>query len=201
MSFHVALTGGIASGKSAVCDFFTELEIIVIDADIVAREVVEPDSFALQQIESYFGSSVIQKDGTLNRALLRSIVFEDEQERQWLNDLLHPLIRQSMQQQREQATSIYTISAIPLLFETGQHTQYDRVLVIDCPLELQIQRLIQRDNINQQQAHDMINSQASREQRLSIADDIILNNSDLQSLQQQAIKLDKKYRQLANKSI
>ncbi|NVK21022.1 MAG: dephospho-CoA kinase [Kangiellaceae bacterium] len=201
MTLHIALTGGIASGKTAVSNMFSELGITVVDADIVARQVVEPGSTGLKAIRDYFGSSVINSDGTLDRPLLRSIVFEDELERQWLNNLLHPLIREQMALQRAQATSDYSISAIPLLFETQQSSHYDRILVVDCLPSTQIARLMARDNISEEQARNMLKSQATREQRLSIADDIIVNDSDLQSLQQQVIKLDKQYRQLAKSQL
>ncbi|WP_251357994.1 dephospho-CoA kinase [Kangiella sp. TOML190] len=201
MSFAVALTGGIASGKTAVSDAFARLGVTVIDADLVARQVVSKGSYGLAQIKDYFGSQVINKDGSLNRKLLRSIVFEDETERQWLNQLLHPLIRQEMVQQRQQAQSAYSISVIPLLFETAFETDqaktFDRILVIDCPAEVQLQRLMARDQTNQTQAKAILASQASREQRLSIADDVIDNSKDLQYLEHQVIKLHKHYVMLA----
>ena len=197
MALHIALTGGIASGKTAVTNLFSSFGIVIIDADLVAREVVKPDSIGLQKIVDIFGKTILQHDGTLNRSALRSIVFNDESARLTLNEILHPMIRQEMKRQRKQTHSIYTISAIPLLYESGQYKEYDRVLVIDCLEKTQIKRLVQRDNIDLAQAKAILASQASREQRLSIADDIITNNSDLHSLEQQVIKLHKLYEQLS----
>ena len=198
MALHVALTGGIASGKTAVSDYFAQLGVDVIDADLVAREVVEPGSQGLLAIHNYFGSEVINTDGSLNRALLRSIVFEDEIERQWLNELLHPLIRNRMQQLRQSIQSAYSLSVIPLLYESNQHQDFDRVLVVDCPKEQQIKRLMARDNSDLEQAEAILASQASREQRLSIADDIIYNSTDLHSMQSQVINLHSKYLAMAH---
>lgn len=200
MAFKVALTGGIASGKTAVSNYFAELGVNVIDADIVAREVVAPQSAGLQAIQDHFGVQILQSDGSLNRELLRRIVFSDEQERQWLNDLLHPLIRKRMQQLTEQTPSAYSLSVIPLLFESNQWKQYNRVLVVDCSREIQLQRLMQRDSSDQKQAEAILDSQASREQRLSIADDVIDNSRDLQSMQHQVIKLHKQYLSFAKGS-
>lgn len=200
MAFKVALTGGIASGKTAVSNYFAELGVNVIDADIVAREVVAPQSAGLQAIQDHFGVQILQSDGSLNRELLRRIVFSDQQERQWLNDLLHPLIRKRMQQLTEQTPSAYSLSVIPLLFESNQWKQYNRVLVVDCSREIQLQRLMQRDSSDQKQAEAILDSQASREQRLSIADDVIDNSRDLQSMQHQVIKLHKQYLSFAKGS-
>lgn len=197
MSFKVVLTGGIASGKTTVSDKFSELGITVIDADIISREVVAVGTEGLKSIKAYFGSQVINSDGSLNRELLRSIVFEDKQEREWLNNLLHPLIRERMQQLQNESTSEYSLSVIPLLFESKQSKHYDRVLVVDCPKAKQLQRLILRDNSSQEQAEAILNSQATREERLSIANDIIENTKDLQYLEEQVIKLHKHYLNLA----
>lgn len=196
MTFKVVLTGGIASGKTAVSDQFSELGINVIDADLIARDVVAPNTPGLKAIHGYFGSEVINSDGTLNRKLLRSIVFEDETEREWLNNLLHPLIRERMGELQRESTSDYSLSVIPLLFESKQWQNYDRVLMVDCPRDKQIERLIQRDNSSKEQVEAILSSQASREQRLSIADDIIENTKDLQYLEQQVIKLHNLYLKL-----
>lgn len=200
MTLHVALTGGIASGKTAVSDAFADLGVTIIDADIIARQVVEPETQGLTAIKNYFGSEVINSDGTLNRSLLRSIVFEDENERQWLNKLLHPLIRDRMQQLRENSDSSYSLSVIPLLFESKQWQEYDRILVVDCSKELQLKRLMQRDNSDLEQAEAILASQASREERLSIADDVLDNSHDLQSMRSQVINLHSKYLSLVTNS-
>ncbi len=197
MSFKVALTGGIASGKTAISNFFSELNVTVIDADIVAREVVASGTSGLEAIKKYFGSEVIHSDGSLNRDLLRSIVFEDEQERQWLNNLLHPLIRKRIESLQNQSTSSYSLSVIPLLYESKQYQLYDRVLVVDVNEEQQITRLMARDNSSKAQALAILDSQASRAERLSIADDVIENSKDLHYLQHQVINLHNKYLSLA----
>ena len=204
MTLHIVLTGGVASGKTAVSQYFEELGIRVIDADIIAREVVAVGSVGLNEITKHFGVSVLQDDGTLNRRALRDIVFQDDEQLNWLNQLLHPLIRERMQQLRKVAEScdeLYTISAIPLYVETIHGTaeaeNYYRVLVVDVDEETQMERLIQRDNTSSEKARSLIDSQATRDDRLAVADDVIINNSNLQSLKQQVIKLDKQYRSLA----
>lgn len=197
MTYKVALTGGIASGKTAISDMFAELGVPIIDADIIAREVVAKGTEVLKTIVEHFGNEVLTETGELDRQKLRTIVFADEQSRQWLNSLLHPLIREAIKQRQHQAQFAYSISVIPLLFESGQYQEYDRVLVVDCPAEVQLKRLMERDNSSKQQAQAMLDKQATREQRLSIADDVIVNDSDLHSLKQSVIKLDNQYRQLA----
>lgn len=197
MTFKVALTGGIASGKTAVSDMFAELGVTVIDADIIAREVVAKGSEALQAIVEHFGDVVLTKAGELDRQQLRNTVFASEQDRLWLNNLLHPLIRKEMKRRQQLADSVYSISVIPLLYETGQSKEYDRVLVVDCAEEVQLERLMARDQSTREQAQSILNKQASRKQRLAIADDVIVNDSDLHSLRQSVITLDYQYRQLA----
>lgn len=197
MTYKVALTGGIASGKTAVSDMFAELGVTVIDADVIAREVVAKGSEALQAIAEHFGKEVLTESGELDRQKLRSKVFSDEQQRQWLNNLLHPLIRKKMKQRQQQAQSAYSISVIPLLYESGQYRDYDRVLTVDCPTAIQLERLMERDQSTLEQAKAILDKQATREQRLSIADDVIVNDSDLHSLKQSVITLDNQYRQLA----
>lgn len=204
MTLHVVLTGGIASGKSAVSHCFEEMGITIVDADLIAREVVAVGSVGLSEIVEHFGASVLLDDGSLDRRKLRNIVFDDDEKRQWLNQLLHPMIRCRMSELRQLAESRgedYTISVIPLYFETIHGTQeaehYQRVLVVDVDEQVQLQRLMQRDNSTLEQANSLLSSQASRQQRLSVADDVINNNSDLQSLKQQVIKLDNHYHALA----
>lgn len=197
MTFKVALTGGIASGKTAVSDMFAELGVTVIDADLIAREVVAKGSEALQAIVEHFGDMVLTKAGELDRQQLRNTVFASEQDRLWLNNLLHPLIRKEMKRRQQLADSVYSISVIPLLYETGQSKEYDRVLVVDCAEAVQLARLMARDQSTREQAQSILNKQASRKQRLAIADDVIVNDSDLHSLRQSVITLDNQYRQLA----
>lgn len=197
MTYKVALTGGIASGKTAVSDMFAQLGVTVIDADLIAREVVAKGSGALQTIVEHFGDEVLTESAELDRQKLRTMVFSDEQQRLWLNNLLHPLIRKEINQRQQLSQSTYSVSVIPLLFESGQYQEYDRVLLVDCPAEMQLKRLMARDNSSKQQAQAILDKQAAREQRLSIADDVIVNDSDLHSLKQSVIKLDNQYRQLA----
>lgn len=206
MTMHIVLTGGVASGKSAVSTYFEELGIPIIDADVVSREVVTKGSSGLEAITQRFGSKVLSDDGSLDRASLRAIVFNDTNHLNWLNELLHPMIRQKMELLRKEAerlNQLYSISAIPLFYETIHATEeaknYSRVLVVDTPEALQLERLMSRDGSSKQEAEALIASQATRQQRLSIADDIVVNDSDLQSLKQQVIKLDTYYRDLARK--
>ena len=203
---HIVLTGGVASGKSTVSTYFEELGITIIDADLISREVVTKGSSGLEAITQRFGYKILGADGSLNRALLRAIVFNDTEHRNWLNELLHPMIRQKMELLRKEAEElnhVYTISAIPLYYETIHATEeaksYGRVLVVDTPEALQLKRLISRDDSSEAEARALISSQATRQQRLSIADDVVVNDSDLQSLKQQVINLDTYYRDLARK--
>lgn len=204
MTLHIALTGGVASGKSMVGRYFEELGVPVLDADKVARDVVAVGSEGLSAIVQKFGEGVLQADGTLDRRGLREIVFADDSKLEWLNQLLHPLIRRQMaawRRKAEREQAVYTISAIPLYHETIHNTpeaqQYHRVLVVDASEETQLERLMQRDGSSSEQAGALMSSQSGREERLSIADDIINNDSDLQSLKQQVINLDNYYRDLA----
>ncbi|GAA4363311.1 dephospho-CoA kinase [Kangiella marina] len=204
MTYHIVLTGGVASGKSAVSQYFEQLGVTVIDADIVARDVVTVGSEGLSRITEKFGVAVLHTDGTLNRQALRDIVFSNDEHRNWLNQLLHPMIRDRMstlRQDAEQRSEDYTLNVIPLYLETIHGTSeakhYQRVLLVDVDGPTQLHRLMQRDESSEEQAKAIINSQASRDKRVAVADDIITNSSDLQSLKQQVINLDKQYRELA----
>ena len=186
MRLIIGLTGGIGSGKSTVAKEFIDLGIEVIDADKVAREVVEPGKPALTQIELYFGKEVVGINGELDRAKLRNIIFNSEIKKQWLNDLLHPIIRDTLLKQLEQAQSEYVILEAPLLLE-NQLTKYtDYTLVVDVTEALQIERATQRDSNSVAQIQAIMNAQISRELRLEQADYIIDNSStDLVVLKQQ----------------
>lgn len=204
MTLHIVLTGGIASGKSAVSHLFEELDVTIIDADIISRQVVAAGSLGLKRIAEYFGSDILASDGNLDRQALREVVFKDDTKREWLNKLLHPMIRNRMAELRasaEKCDELYTLSVIPLYFETIHGTDeaknYHRVLVVDTSEEAQLERLMLRDGSDIELARSLMSSQATRQQRLSIADDIIKNESDLHSLKQQVIKLDSYYRDLA----
>ena len=189
----LGLTGGIGSGKSAVSAMFEELGIEVVDADIVAREVVEPGSIGLKKITEHFGNEILTSEGTLDRAKLRRIIFANESEKQWLNSLLHPLIRESMITQLKQATSQYVILVAPLLFENGLEKYCDHTLLIDVPVEVQITRTTARDNVSTELAKQIIASQMSRADKQKKATDILDNNRPLEEVKIDVLKLHKKY--------
>jgi len=202
----VGLTGGIGSGKSAAANFFEQLGVTVIDADIASRKVVEPNSYGLQKIVEHFGDKILNTndDGNsphLNRMALRNIIFSNEDERQWLNQLLHPLIKQWMDEQIQDATSAYAIKVIPLLVEgklvEGNHQQQvDRILVIESDPSLQSLRVQSRDNISNDDVKNIMSSQASNNERDAISDDKIINNSSLQDLELDVEKMHNKYLKL-----
>lgn len=187
--FILGLTGGIGSGKSTVANLFAALGIDIVDADIVAREVVAIGSLALNAIVEYFGQSILLDNGELDRAALRQQIFDNPEQRRWLNNLLHPLIRQKMFTDLEKTTSAYAILVAPLLFENELDRQVSKNLVVDIAPELQLLRTSARDNTDAAQIAKIVASQMSREQRLSKADYIIENNSDLAHLRQAVDKL------------
>lgn len=198
--FVVGLTGGIASGKSEVSRRFEALGIVVADADIAAREVVAPGSEALAQIAAHFGRGILQADGSLDRALLRQRIFADPDERRALEAITHPAIRAQVRSICETANSPYAIAAIPLLTEAGGRPTYPwlhRILVVDAPENVQHARLLRRDNIDAALAERMIHAQASRAQRLAIADDVIVNDGHPDALQARIEALDQRYRDMA----
>ncbi|MCG7922045.1 MAG: dephospho-CoA kinase [Candidatus Thiodiazotropha lotti] len=178
----VALTGGIGSGKSAVSNHFESLGVPVIDADRLAHQMVQPGSPALTRIKDSFGDHLIGPQGQLNRGALREIVFNDPTQRKRLESILHPPIRQAMEEWIEQQTAPYVILVIPLLFETGQQDIAQRILVVDCEESLQYQRVAQRDNLDESEITQILASQVDRQTRLEGADDIIENNGDLAAL-------------------
>lgn len=200
--FTIGLTGGIASGKSEVSRRFEAQGIVVADADVAAREVVAPGSPALARIVERFGVDIVQADGTLDRPLLRQRVFANDDERRALEAITHPAIRRRMMDICVAAPGPYVIAAIPLLTEIGGRAAYpwlDRILVVDTPAALQHARLLRRDNINAELADRMIQAQATREQRLALADDVIVNDGHPDALQAQVEALDQRYRELASK--
>lgn len=190
---RVGLTGGIASGKSTVAECFAELGVPVIDTDVIAREVVTAGSAALREIAATFGGAVIARDGSLNRSMMREIVFAEDEKRRQLEAILHPRIRGEAWRQADAASTPYVIVVVPLLFESPMKQQMDRVLVVDCSVATQMQRLLRRDSETAAQAERMIAAQASREDRLSLADDIILNEGSLQETREQVMKLHETY--------
>ncbi|MWP49577.1 MULTISPECIES: dephospho-CoA kinase [unclassified Gilliamella] len=193
MSYIVALSGGIASGKSTITNLFDKLGVPIIDADIIARQVVQVGSDAFNQIVKHFSQEILLANGELDRSQLREIIFNNDHERLWLNHLLHPIIQQETQKQIAMQSSLYVIWVVPLLVENNLHTLADRVLIIDTPVSLQLERLVKRDNISESLAKKMIQSQVSLQKRLSYADDIIVNDGNLASLTSQVSQLHKQY--------
>lgn len=190
----IGLTGGIGSGKSTIANLFNDLyNIPIIDADIIAHQLVEPKQPALISIQKTFGASVINQDGSLNRNTLREIIFADNDKKKQLEDILHPLIFEQMQSELNQQTSAYSILCIPLLMETNKTSFVDRTLVIDCPVETQIERVTSRDQLSTEQIMSIISSQVSREYRLSHANDIIDNSNSTSELAEQVKKLHNQY--------
>lgn len=195
--FIVGLTGGIASGKSTVADVFAELGVPVIDTDVIAREVVAPGLPALQEIVAAFGSTVLHADGTLDRLAMRRIVFADDDKRRTLEAILHPRIREEALLQARQADAPYVVIVVPLLVESPLKAAMDRILVIDCSEETQLARLLARDRESEAQARRIMATQASREQRLAIADDVIVNDSDREESRKAALRLHRTYLEMA----
>ncbi|OFS95276.1 dephospho-CoA kinase [Stenotrophomonas sp. HMSC10F06] len=198
--FVIGLTGGIAAGKSEVSGRFEALGITVADADLAARAVVAPGSEGLARIAAHFGDTILQADGQLDRAALRARIFDSAQARQALEAITHPAIRQLLRESCEQAEGPYAIAAIPLLTEAGGRQQYpwlDRILVVDVPVAVQHARLMQRDGIDAALADRMIAAQASREARLALADDVVVNDGHPDHLQAHVERLDRAYRELA----
>ncbi len=201
MVYTVAITGGIGSGKTTFANKFAQLGITVIDADIIARSVVEPQKPALKSIAQHFGPTILLPDGTLNRRELRERIFADPQEKAWLNALLHPLIHQATQDEIAGATSEYVLWVVPLLVENQLHKKADRVLVVDVPPETQIIRTMQRDNVSRKHAEQIIAAQASRESRLAIADDVIDNSGRSDAVDAEVKRLHQRYLQLAAQAV
>jgi dephospho-CoA kinase len=179
----VGITGGIGSGKTAATDRFIKLGVDVVDADLMSREVVKPGTRALIAIADHYGAErVLLPDGSLNRRALREIVFADASQKKWLENLLHPLIREEIVQRLQRCKPPYCLLSSPLLLETDQHKLCDRVLLIDAPETLQLSRTSARDNTSEDAVKTIMASQFSREQRLAAADDIIVNDADLAAL-------------------
>lgn len=193
----IALTGGIGCGKSAVSSHLESLGIPVIDADLLAHQLVKPGSPALLEIQATFGDELVDDKGVLNRAALRKIVFDDPQQRKRLESILHPRIRTAMVEWIAKQSAPYVVLIIPLLFETGQMSLADRILVVDCDESLQIERVIKRDQISRDQIKQIMESQVDRQTRLKGADDIIENNSSLDALIEATERLHNDYLKMA----
>ena len=195
--FIVGLTGGIASGKSTIANFFADLGVPVIDTDVVAREVVAPGMPALDEIRAAFGDAVFTEDGNLDRQAMRNIVFDDASKRKTLESILHPRIRDESYRQAAEAEGDYVLIVVPLLYESPMKEQMDRILVVDCDEESQIDRLMARDGESREQARRIMATQASRDERLSIADDVIGNDGDLETAETAVQRLHESYLELA----
>ena len=176
---RIALTGGIASGKSFVADELERLGAVIIDSDVLARVVVEPGTPGLRKIRERFGASILREDGTLDRAALGELVFADDAAREDLNAIVHPLVRDEAEQRTAQAPEgAVVIQVIPLLVETGLHESFDGVIVVDVPTETQVRRLMHRNDFDLTAARARVRAQASRQERLAVADWVIDNSAD-----------------------
>ncbi|MDA3919283.1 MAG: dephospho-CoA kinase [Salinisphaera sp.] len=195
--FTIGLTGGIASGKSVVAGAFERLGVTIIDADTVAREVVEPGQPALAEIVERFGTNIVDVDGRLRRRDLRHIIFDDDAARRDLEAIMHPRIRVALQTQRDAADSEYTILVVPLLVKSTMIDLVDRVLVVDAPEHIQLERLTARDDIDEAFAHKMIAAQDSRAERLATADDVLVNTGPRKDIADLAAALHAGYQRMA----
>ncbi|UJL44692.1 dephospho-CoA kinase [Shewanella vesiculosa] len=193
----VGLTGGIASGKTTVANLFAQYGIDLVDADVIAREVVSIGSDGLNAIKQHFGQGILLADNSLDRAALRAQVFNNPEQRLWLNNLLHPMIRQRMLDQVQASTSAYVIMVVPLLFENHLDSLVDTTLVVDIAPELQVSRTMQRDGVSKEQVEHILASQMTREQRLALADNIIDNQGEHEQLRSQVFRLHQQYLQQA----
>ena len=200
MRFILGITGGIGSGKSAATQWFESQGIRVIDADVVAREIVEPGQPALQKIQQLFGDWVLLEDGHLDRRALREHIFQFPEARHSLEQITHPAIRQSIIQQLQQTESPYVILVSPLLFETNQHELVHHTLLIDANEQTQLQRASQRDGQTEEQIRKIIAAQMSRTQKQQLANDIVLNDGLLAHLHKQLQPLHLNYLQRAEQS-
>jgi len=194
----IALTGGIGAGKSAVADHFAEFGVPVIDADLLAREQVRPGSEGLQEIVRRFGRDVLNADGELDRRRLRRLIFQDPEAKKGLEAILHPRIRTEMRRRIDKIEAPYVVLVIPLLVENGQKDLADRVLVVDSPEDLQIERVCRRDRQSTEEIQAILQAQCSRAERLAVADDLIRNDGSLQKLREETNELHHRYMLLAH---
>lgn len=195
----VGLTGGIGAGKTTVANLFAQYGIPIIDADVISRELTQPGQAAFAEIVTHFQQSVLLKDKTLDRAKLRQIVFDNLQERRWLENLLHPLIQSEINSRLKKISAPYCILVIPLLLEVGSYSFVNRILVIDTPEEVQIERIVSRDHISPMQVKTILKTQVSRQFRLDHADDVIVNDGNTIDLESKVEKLHHKFLNIAKK--
>jgi dephospho-CoA kinase len=193
----VALTGGIASGKSVITDLFEKLGAEIIDTDLISRELVEPGSPLLKKITELFGDEVLDQSKALDRTKLRQRVFNNSDERIALEELLHPAIRQHVYERIAASDADYVIVAIPLLTETRYPYELDRILVVDTPLQQQLARLVERDKLSEETAMKIVAAQSDRETRLAVADDVIINDGSIDALKKKVLELHKNYTHLS----
>lgn len=195
--YRVALTGGIASGKTTVANLFAALGVPVIDTDVIARAVVEPGQPALAAVVAAFGRDVLDADGRLDRRRMRERIFSDREAQRRLEAILHPAIRSAMERQSREAGGVYQVLVVPLLTEGGRRDHVDRVLLVDVPEAVQVERLISRDGVTHEQAQAALSAQASRAARLAWADDLVANTGRIDDLRTRIVQLDALYRRLA----
>jgi len=199
---RVALSGGIASGKTMVSDTIAEYGVPIIDTDLLAREVVAPQTEGLQSVVARFGKSILDDSGALDRKKLRDVIFNDDKARHDLESILHPLIRDLTNQkldELEQLDTLYAVIVIPLLVETKQQDNYDHVIIVDVEPEIQIKRVMTRDNCSREHAEKIIASQATRKERLRVADDLVLNSSTKKAVDLQVKKIHERLTWLAKR--
>ena len=197
--FSVGLTGGIASGKTTISDLFSDLGVPVVDTDIISRNLLEPGELAFDQVCAHFGDRILDADGRIDRKSLRRIVFNDHDEKSWLETMLHPLIYQrSHEAILAHAGADYVLVVVPLLFETNFQSLVDRILVVDCPAEQQIERLVKRDHIDVSLAQKMLEQQLDNKQRVARAHDIIDNRGANADLESQVAALHRQYLKLSS---
>ena len=195
--YTVGITGGVASGKSTVAHNLSKLGAGSIDTDYLAKQAVRPKARCHQALIDEFGDSILLTDGEIDRALLRQLVFESDDQRKKLERILHPEILSRMRKALAEMTTEYAIVEVPLLVENSLQSEFDRILVVDCPVEVQLDRLVQRDRASETNAQKMIATQASRQQRLDAADDVVCNDSSMEDLSDRVSKLHRQYLEFA----
>ena len=189
----IGLTGGIGSGKSAAAALFKDIGVDLIDADDLARDSLSINSEGYKLFIEEFGDKYLDENKNINRELIRKLIFNDSDAKSKLESIIHPIVRSGIESFIKNTKSNYCIIVVPLIFETNSSKIYDRVLVIDCDVDVQISRTSKRDNQTKSDIENIVNKQATREQRLSIADDVIVNNGSLDLLRNEVLKIHKKY--------
>jgi dephospho-CoA kinase len=202
-TLKIGLTGGIASGKSTVCDLFSQLSVEIIDADKISHDITKKDGLAFQEILDHFSNKILGLDGELDRQKLRSLIFNNADEKRTLEKIIHPKVLNEINKNISDSTASYLIIAVPLMIETGMNKLMDRVLLIDCSIETQVRRLIERDKCTKQQAQSIIKNQASLESKRAICDDVIVNEegTSLDHLKTEVIRLNSFYSNLEIKRL